>query len=256
MIPGGKFFVFVGRVPILFAPLHIHYFHTIISYTLETGGHALFLAVDAECRADSEGFWRIETRAKSNSAVLPSKLEPFNRRQSVRDRALPLLFRIEYTPFYVATRPRSVDGKPASAISSCILNGLRLTSCLDLKINERPFIYVLFYKEMKKKSSARCDRIFRSNKREIVRVFEKKRICENNLLKHHRLHLIHKLQKNNNKEKIVRAARKSLDELTRMNSFVPRNLIELASALLGYPNIEYHPRKSLGQKLYMYNVYS
>lgn len=92
---------------------------------LETGGHALFLAVDAERRADSEGFWRIETRAKSNSAVLPSKLEPFNRRQSVRDRAFPLLFRIEYTPFYVATRPRSVDGKPASAISSCILNGLR-----------------------------------------------------------------------------------------------------------------------------------
>lgn len=68
-------------------------------------------------RADSEGFRRIETRAKSNSVVLPSKLESFNRRRSVRDRAPPpppLLFRIEYMPFYVAVRPRSVDGKPAS----------------------------------------------------------------------------------------------------------------------------------------------
>lgn len=113
----------VGRVPISFTLSHVHYFHTIISYTRPK----------LAARADSEGFRRIETRAKSNSVVLPSKLESFNRRRSVRDRVPPppppslppLLFRIEYMPFYVAARPRSVDGRPASAISSCILNGSR-----------------------------------------------------------------------------------------------------------------------------------
>jgi len=96
-------------------------------------------------RADSEGFSRIETRAKSNLVVLPFKLEPFNRRRSVRDRAAPLLFRIKYMPFYVAAHLdacRRLDLQQAYRVAFRAVR-VDLTSCLDLKINERP-LYAAF----------------------------------------------------------------------------------------------------------------
>jgi len=101
--------------------------------------------VDAGRRADSEGFSRIETRAKSNLVVLPFKLEPFNRRRSVRDRAAPLLFRIKYMPFYVAAHLdacRRLDLQQAYRVAFRAVR-VDLTSCLDLKINERP-LYAAF----------------------------------------------------------------------------------------------------------------
>lgn len=106
-------------------------------HTLETGGRALFPSgVDAERRADSERFRRIETRAKSNSVVLPSKLEPFNRRQSVRDRAPPLLFQIEYMPFYVAAHlGLSTENLHQLYRVAFWAVCVDLTSCLGAKIN-------------------------------------------------------------------------------------------------------------------------
>lgn len=116
----------VGRVPnFVHAIARPLFSYDYFVHALETGG-----------RADSEGFRRIETRAKSNSVVLPSKLESFNRRRSVRDRAPPLLFRIEYMPFYVAARPRSVDGSLHQPYRVAFWTvRVDLISCLDSKIN-------------------------------------------------------------------------------------------------------------------------
>lgn len=125
-----KLFVFIGHVPVL--PPHTSIILTRLFRTrLGTGGRALFPVrrwmPSTEHRADSEGFRRIETRAKSNLVVLPFKLEPFNRRRSVRDRAARhCYFELNICRFMSRRISSAVDEeRPASGISSYISTGLR-----------------------------------------------------------------------------------------------------------------------------------